>query len=318
MRREIAFQIGLWGIAFGIGCGGGSNGMPDAGPMDAGPMIDLPVLSTGTREMPNAGPADFACRGTRVEPAAGEMIPIEFALVFFGREGGPARNTRLWFFPDNVIRDRCEGTCVEVTTSADTGTAMVRARAGGWFAYRVFARMGPTAATTVVDSVQYNKPAPSMAGGSVQGSAVSQATLNLIPAVLGFPRQPGTALLAGRVEDCAGTPVYGAIVRVFEGSTEIAEGPANADPHFRYFNGDSTPDGQQPHTHVDGLYAAVNIPLPSSPGTLFRVEAWGRLRAADSPMRLGCEAVEVLADAVTIVNLGPMRSDYPTGHPCAN
>jgi hypothetical protein len=312
MTREIACRLAVLGIALALGCGGGGGG----GSLDGGMALELPPLTTGTMAAPNTSPADYTCRGSRVEPARGAWIPIRFNLVFFGRDGGPARSTRIWFFPDNVVTDTCGAGCIEVTTSSDDGSAMVMAYAGGWYAYRVFGRMGPTAATTVVDSVQYNKVAPTTAGGSAEGSAVSQSTLNLIPAVLGFPRQPGTALLAGRVEDCTETPVYGAIVRVFEGDREIAEGPANPDPHFRYFNGDRTPDGEQPHTHVDGLYAAVNIPLPASPETLLRVEAWGRPQGADAPVRIGCESIRVLADAVSIVNLGPERSDYPPGHPC--
>ena len=91
------------------------------------------------------------------------------------------------------------------------------------------------------------------------------------------------------------------------------------DAHFRYFNGDSTPAADQEHTHADGLYAAVNIPVDPDPEAVLRIEAWGRPSASDAePIRLGCEAIRVFADAVTITNIGPERNDYPEGHPCAD
>lgn len=320
MTRGMTSKIGLASIALAIGCGG-SPSSPDSGTItgDGGTSFPpgIPTLTTGTMAMPAAAPADYACRGTSTEPTAGEDIDITMNLLFFG-DATPARNVHAWFFPDNVVRDTCDpAVCQDITSSMDTGIAPVSARANGWYAYRVFARPGATPGATVVDSVQYNEPAPAAAGGSIDGNAVSLQTVNLIPAVLGFPRQPGTSLMAGTVIDCEGDLVVGALIRVFSGDTEIAEGPANPDPHYRYFNGDSTPDGEALWTNADGLFAAVNIPVPDDATSQLRIEAWGRPTAADEPIRLGCEAVRVLADAVTIINVGPLRSDYGAGHPCA-
>jgi hypothetical protein len=321
MLRDMASKGWALPLALAVtACGGGGGGAVDAGgggDTDAGMAIMLPVLSTGTMANPTMGTPDHACAGTRTQPAPGAELDVNFQLRYFG-EGSAARNTRVWFFADNVIRDTCEpANCQEFTSAMDTGNAMVRAAASSWYAYRVFARMGPTAGTTVVDSVQYNEEAPAASGGSVEGNAVAQQTLNLIPAVLGFTREPGRALVAGEVQDCAGNPMYGATIRMYDGDAEIPEGELNADPHYRFFNGDSSPDAAQMWTNSDGLYAAANIPPPAA-GGLVRIEAWGRRTEADTvPVRLGCEAARMLVDGVTIVNIGPERSDYPAGHPCA-
>lgn len=315
---RVAIALALGGA---IGCGGG-DGTPDAGgggDTDGGPIgPELPTLTTGTIENPTEAPADMACLGARTEPAPGGDVAVTMNLLFFSG-GTPARGVDVWFFPDNIIRDTCEtGVCQMGTSSADDGSLVFTGKANGWYAYRVFEHDGPTSATSVVDSVQYNEPSPA-ADGSVEGNAVELSTVNLIPALLGGPRTPGTALVAGRVMDCTDTSVRGATIRMYDGDTLIAEGGAVGDPHYRYFNGDSTPDADQIHTHVDGLYAAVNIPIPTGADGLIRVEAWGR-PSADSPTtgeRIGCEAMRAFADSVTIINVGPERNDYPAGHPCA-
>ncbi len=310
-----------------VACSGASN--PPAtdgggGGTDGGGTImfpaDLPALSRGTMGMPMMTAADYSsCAASAAAPTPGAEIDIDFHLKYFGGEDG-APGATVWFYQDNVVRDSCEaGSCQELTTS-DTGHAMVRALAGGWYAYRVFPRSDlPTSALRFAGSIQYNEPAASTAGATVEGNAVSEQTLSLIPAVLGFPRQRGTALMAGTVIDCTGEVVYGAIIVAFApDGTPIVEGPLNPDPHFRYFDGDSTPSGESRWSHADGLFAAVNIPIPSDPSQPVRLEAWGRDSAGGPVRRLGCEAGRVLEDTVTILNVGPLRSDYPAGHPCAD
>ena len=311
-RKVASRGIAFAAVALAIGCGGTTPA-----PMDGGGTLPmLPAATRGTIGNPTEAPSAYGCTGSA--PAPGIDIPVNFDLIYFGGTDG-APEARIWFFPDNVVQDTCVAPlCQEVMTDLD-GRAMVTARANGWYAYRVFGRDDlPTSATRFAGSFQYNEPAPAAAGGMVEGNAVSEQTLALIPAVLGFPRTPGTTLLAGTVLDCDGNPVHGAIPRAFgPDGVEIAEGPRNMDPHYRFFNGDSTPDGERTYTHVDGLFAGVNIPVSASPADLVRVEAWGSLDGTSPPMRLGCEAIRVFADEVTIVNIGPMRSDDPADHPCA-
>lgn len=308
MHSRLAFwRVALVGLALStaVGCGG-DDAPADS---DAG-TSDLPVLSTGTITNPAEGTPDYACLGSRTRPAPGDLVTTTFELRDFESEA-PVGNVRVWLFPDNDVRDACDGTCTELLTGAD-GNASAMLPANGWYAYRVLPRAGATAVMTVVDSLQYNEPAPAEGGRSVTGNSVSEGTLRLIPAVLGIDRQPGTGVLAGTISDCNETPVYGARVRAFDGDTEIEMGTAARTPQYRYFNGDSFPSDIGTHTHVDGLYVGIQIPADR----LVRVEAWGRPDEGPE-RRIGCEAVRVLANAVTIVNIEPLRSDYEAGHPCA-
>lgn len=311
MREIASFQVALVALALAVGCGGngGGGGDPDAS------VPSLPVLTTGTMIDPTSGTPSFTCAGSREQPVAGSPVDTTFELRDFESDR-PVSNARVWFFGDNVIRDACDApTCTELMTDA-SGNAAVDVPAGGWYAYRVFPRAGATEAMSVIDSMQYNEPAPTAGGGSITGNSVSEGTLALIPAVVNILRQPGTALLAGVVQDCNETPVYGAVVRVFDGDTELVEGERVDEPHYRYFNGDSFPSDSSTFTHADGLYVGIQIPIPASADAQLRVEAWGRPTEADAPRRIGCEAVRVLPDAVTIINIGPERGDYPAGHPC--
>lgn len=310
--RLASWNVVLVALALSVGVGCGDDDAPPATD-DAGTTSDLPVLSTGTMSAPTTGTPDYACLDSRTQPTSGDAVAATFELRDFETDA-PVSGARVWLFPENEVRDACDGTCTEFTTDA-SGNAMVSLPANGWYAYRVFPRAGATGSMTVIDSMQYNEPAPSEAGRSVTGNSVSEGTLSLIPAVLGVRRQPGTALLAGTVVDCDETPVYGARVRAFDESGEIVMGSDVTAPQYRYFNGDSFPSDSNTFTHADGLYVGVQIPVPAS-GRI-RVEAWGRPTADSPEVRIGCEAVRVLPDAVTIVNLGPLRADYEAGHPCA-
>ena len=330
--EKLVVRSGVVGVALALVACGGSPAQQDAGVQgDGGSTPDagnecplaatatLPLATTGTVAMPEAAPADFACAGTRVAPTPGADISYTFNATFFSL-GGASRSTRVWFFPDNMVRDTCDpAVCQEIMTDTATGSAAVHGPASAWYAYRVFAHAGPTSSTTVMDSAQYNEAAPDVAGGTVTGNVVAQQTIDLIPAVFGYERAPGTTLLAGRVFDCAGDPIRGAVFRIYEGGAPICDGTLTTETHLAYFDGNETPDGTATYTNVDGLYAAINVPIPADPTSLVRVEAWGRTAAGDpaSGRRLGCEAIRVITNAVTIVNIGPLRSDYPVGHPCA-
>jgi hypothetical protein len=214
---------------------------------------------------------------------------------------------------------------------------------------------GPTAGTTFLDSIQINEPAPSAGGGSVDANAVSSLIANTVSQAELIPRTPMTTTFAGRVRDCHGDNVQNATVRAYHADgTQILE-PANAptsDPHYRFFSGDgATPDAGATYTAIDGLYVVLNVP-PQVHGEVVRLEAWSYPSApaaavaacagyatmaqcnADTanscswqanamacstvgtPVRIGCEAAQAFPDGVSIVNIGPTRSDYPAGHPC--
>lgn len=288
--------------------------MPDA----AVTFPPTPVLSVGTTSNPTRDAASFGCIGGASGPMPSADVTYSFQLRGFG-SGDAVRDTDVWFFPDNVLRESCTGTCQEFTTDA-MGNAMVTSPANGWYAYRVFFHMGGSMASTYVDSVQINEPAPGPSGGSVEGSAVSTATLNLIPAAItGVPRPAGTALIAGEIRDCDNNPVRGGFIRIFsEGNEIVSNWEDGTAPQMRYFDGEENPDDRSTYTQVDGLFASINLPAPEAGIAPLRIEGWGVLNEGGPTQRLGCEEVGVYADGVSIVNVLPLRSDYPAGHPCAD
>ncbi len=292
----------------------GSGGGSDA----AAP--DLPEATVGgsTRADDPFGqrggtPADYACLGMRRAPdETGDAS--DFTLIVQDFEtGDPVSDLCVAFYADNQVPATDD--CGDATPRTDAqGRITVADVPGSWYAYRVFPKRGPTPASTYVGSIQVNETAPD-AGGSTEASAIAQSTVNLIPTALGLTRSPGTALVAGRVQDCAGENVHGVTVRVYTADgAAVAEGAA-ADPeavHYRFFDGSGAlPSSDQPFTHVDGLYGVVNLPVPSG-GAEFFIEAWGRRPGDAAPVLLGCERIRAFPDVVNIVNLGPLRSDGPS------
>ena len=288
---------------------------------DVGPMFNItfPVASTGETGM---GTPALSCRGMATAPVGGAAIASTFHLtVFGGLAGRPSAGTRVHLFQDNVITDTCTApTCQEFTTDA-MGQAPAMTLSGGWYAYRVFENVtGGTDATRYTDSVQYNKLGPSAASGLAEGSAITLATINLIPLSLGLERERGTTILAGRVQDCAGTDVAGAVIRAFRpDGSEILEAPADVSTgvHFRYFRRlgmDSRPSNDQVTTNFEGLYSAINIPV--LPGRI-RVEAWLKPSDGEGPVLAGCESIQVLPNGVSTINLGGLRNDYASEDPCS-
>jgi hypothetical protein len=302
-------------------CGGGGGGTDAATPRDtnattddAGPtpsILPAPTQALGTT------PADFACRGSATAPTPGDMIPVTMSLLSFGQDGDHAPDVRVCFCADNVLSPEAIagtgcGACQDGTSST-TGEVSFMARAGGWYAYRVFAHMGPTSRTTFLDSAQVNETAPMTAGGTIDGNAVSALTANTIPAAELISRTPGSTTIAGRVLDCDG-PIRGAIIRAFHADgSEIPEGVNVGDSHYRFFNGTESPDSNATFTAGDGLYITANV-IAASAGEVIRVETWANVDGVDA--QIGCEAISIFPNGISIVNVGPMRSDYPAGHPC--
>ena len=304
-------------LALGVGCGDDDGDTTtdtmtgeDGGSLHPFQEPDLPEASLGEGGVgrpfaDTTSPADFSCLTTATEPAGGDDVTFSLEIREFN-SGMAFEGLDVCFFPDNnVSLSGCTG---QMVTTDASGNVSVTAPEGGWYAYRVFPNEMGSSSTNIQDSIQINEVAPGE-GASAGANSVSEGTLGLIPAVLGFMAVPDTALIAGTVQDCAGDPVYGAITRMYDGGTLIAEGERNVDPKYRYFNGENFPSPTNRWTHVDGLYAAGNIPVASGGGTI-TVEVWGEL---DGEFQvIGCEEVPALPNAISIVNVGPLRSDGPT------
>jgi len=308
---ELALASAVASLALAVGCDDKPEMVP---PPDAG-VDEFPIVpaSLGRAGSPSDQLADYSCLGTRTRPPGGASIDYTLHLQDF-QSSMPSKELTVRIFPDNVIRDTCTAPeCVEAMSDL-SGDVPAMGASSSWFAYQVLPKMGDTTLTTVVGSAAYNELVPDAAGGEpVVGSSVSEQTLELIPIVLGFRRAPGTAILAGRVRDCMATPVRGVTARAFApDGTEIAEGEGATDPHYRYFDGRSFPSADAPYTQEDGLFAAANFAIPSGEMPI-RVEIWGRLETASAePVLLACEQARLFADTVTILNMGPSRSDGPT------
>lgn len=286
-------------------CGSSTPMMPDAGP-----PLPVAMVDTDMDDMEDAM-ADFSCLGMRTAPAAGAAG--EFTAHVHDFQGGtdtPTPMVELQVFPDNLVAAACEGTCVTSMTDAN-GDTMVTAPADGWFAYRVPSPADDDPVTTI----GYNRAAPA-AGGTVNLPTVSLAVIGLIPSLFMRTRVVGTGVVSGSLSDCMGRGVRGARLRLFRsGEGEIMPGPGRMDFFVGYFSAASgLPSSRATFTDVDGIYASANVAATTD---LVRVEVWAVLTEGGEEERVACEAIQVAADAVTIISVGPTRNDYPAGHPCA-
>ena len=282
----------------------GGTGETDSGSMMGTPP---PPVGTGEEGMPLAA-ADYSCRGSVTAPAGGADVTFTATAEDF-QSGMIVEGLTVHFFPDNTVVDGCTGSCQMLTTDA-SGQASVTAPEGGWYAYRIVGGEAThnSVAETFVTAIQVNEAAAE-AGGEVTLNAVRQTTVNLLTSVAIIQPQPGTATLSGQIADCAGDAVANARIRVFDSTGAMVElGSRSTGPKVAYFNGAGTlPDTTATESSVSGLYALGNIPTGA-----VRVETWGVVSEGGDMEMLGCERVEAVADGITIINVGPTRSDGPS------
>lgn len=316
MRRTLFLVI------LAAGCDGGDPPDPDAGPPVAACDVpgDLTALTANTEntatEVFEPATLDYACLGARNMPVGGAAVDTTFHLVDF-QDDFDVANAEVWLFTDNTIANDCVAPNCQTLTTNDMGRAMATLPAGGWYAYRVLPYDDPFSRMSDIFGVfQYNEPAPANGGDTVQGNSVNGVTIDLIPSLLGITRADGLAMIAGRIEDCSGQFVENAVVRIYDPDGNcIEEGLMNDDPHIHYFNGDASnnlPDQAETDSNTDGLYLIVHVP-PDTADRPFRVEAWGNLGGEQT--LLACEAVRIFPDAVTILNMIPLRADAPAECP---
>lgn len=300
-----ALVLALGGAAL-VACDGGDPVDPDAGP--DGPDLGPAAAHFEVMDEFVARDLDYSCIGTVTQPTGGDPVATTFQLRDF-QDDFEVVDTEVWLFTDNVILDTCAAPGCQMFTTDSMGDASVMIPAGGWYAYRVLAKEGETRGTTVFSVFQYNEPAPASAGGAVEGNSVSGSTIELIPALLGITREPGRAIVSGRIQDCNENYVENAIVRLYDpDGNEVTDGTLASQPHRHYFNGNpdsNLPNQEETDSNVDGLYVVVQVPIVDE--RPYRVEAWANLDG--EVQRVGCEAARIFPDAVTILNIGPERSD---------
>lgn len=272
--------LGAAGAVSLTGCAapapGDAGAEPDGGAVTFPP---LPVVTNGTPSEPTREIANYGCLGAATAPTPGPAITYRMELRGFG-SGDPVANARVYVFPDGVPSLSCTGRCVDVMTDL-AGNATVTGPAGAWLALGVFPRPGATMASTYVASHEVNVAAPRSTDGTVRATAVSISALNSLLPPCGFGGCEPSTFVTGRVRDCDGEPVRGAVVRVFgaDGREHLSTPEVLDTAYFWYFDGDESPDGSATFTSVDGLFAALNLPA-AGPDALeaLRVEAGRRRR----------------------------------------
>jgi hypothetical protein len=243
-------------------------------------------------------PADYGCLGLTTAPTTGAQRTFTLVIRDFqsnSRVAGLCVNV----YPDNHVP--ASDTCSGVMTDGE-GEVQVTNH-GGWFAYRLF----PT--DTTMGVVQRNVMSGE-AGASVGGNSVSTTTAGLLAALVGRQRAEGTAAFAGTIYDCNADPVQGAEVHVAYGDSIVAAGPGSLDPMYVYFSDANLPVADQPHTNTNGLFLALNIPVPTQ-GEVSQVIGCGKVDGQNVEV-IGAEETPTFADTYNILSLHPRRADGPT------
>lgn len=273
---------------------------------DMPPPPPPPTAGTGD-DRANLAALDYSCAPT-VAPADGAVGDFQLNVADF-QDGGAVEGLALQYFPDNVIPadGSCVAPCIEGTTDA-MGRIPVSGPEGSWYAYRVVpgAAMLAGADAEFAELFYQNLRTP-MAGFLSNIAAVRGTTINLITALL--QRQQSGAAITGLIQDCARNPVANVRVRLFDENGEIAYGTDPTDTADFYFDGNDLPDPDETESQVGGLFGVSSVPVP--PSGVVRVEVWGVLSDGGDYERLGCEEVRVGDDAISIINIGALRSDGP-------
>ena len=257
---------------------------------------------------------DWTCLGERGEPSGD--TPSTFGALLYDFSSDPHEgvpNLAVEIFPDNRVRPGCDDGCQRVVSDASGNLTGVTATEGTWFAYRAAAGVG-SGGTTPFLTIGYNRLAPP-SGGTIEIPSITNTTVGFIPMFYLRTRLPGTAIVSGTITDCTGETVENASLRLFQGDEELVPGTGSTDFFVGYFNNQDLPDLYRTETNSNGLFAAANAAVTEAP---LRVELWGRLDGDTSARRLACEEMQVFADAVTTITMGPLRNDYAAGSGCAD
>lgn len=315
LALSCVLSVGASGL---VACGGTTTmdagtdtgtGTVDTG----GTPVDAPATGcTGTDGLPcltiNRGnPPDMACTPTAPTGAARD---VSFRLVKRGLTTTPiAGPFEVW--TTNVLGTDCAGSadCLELTAGAD---GMVNGSIpADWYAYRVPVNAGAMTFATV----GYNRPSETASANDVTAidASIFATAIGLIR--MGISRDMADGIVIGDMADCDGEGLNGTTVRFFRNNgTEEMLGTAATDMGLAYRAGGALPNPMLRSTDDSGGYAAANVPLGDG---LINVVTYGTLTAGGAREPIGCEVVSLGAGVVTILSLGPLRSDYEAGSYCA-
>ncbi len=277
-----------------IDSGGGGN---DSGPP---PQAALTVAAPNT--------LDIACAGSATRPAGGADVSAQIVLTEYVSRAAVGM-TPVEIYTDDLVTGTCAGNanCVSGMTDA-AGHLTLSAPGGGWVGLHI-----PSGQTGSAEVLAYNQTWPSTAGDDFPTYAFAMSSINLVATLLGRQLQPGNGAISGQVADCMGHNVANAHPRVYHGTDEIVTGTGNTSPRITGLEGTSPTRAPYFLTGSGGTFVGANVPA----GDDYHVEIWGTTTAGGQEELIGCEEGRVVDGAITVLVIGPLRSDYAAGSACA-
>lgn len=291
----------------GNDAGGGTDGGTETDGGGPGDDAGAPPRPALTVVAPNT--LDLSCVGTATQPAGTGDVSAQIVLTEYVSRAAVG-TTNLEIYTDDAITGTCAGNanCVMGMTDA-AGHATVMAPGGGWIGLHI-----PAGQSGSAEVLAYNQTWPTTAGADFPTYAFSTTSINLVASLLGRQLQTATAgAISGQVNDCMGHNVQNAHPRVFHGTEEITTGTGNTSPRITGLENTSPTRGPFFLTGSGGTFVGANVPA----GDDYHVEIWGTTTAGGTEELIGCEEGRVVAGAITVLVIGPLRSDYPAGSACA-
>ncbi|MBI2893323.1 MAG: hypothetical protein HYY06_07200 [Deltaproteobacteria bacterium] len=226
--------------------------------------------------------SDFSClHDNPPDPPPGGDVDVRFYAEDF-QEEDPVEGVTIEVFFANRIAGEPDLT---LGPTDDQGrTEEVTVPAGTLIAVRTLAIQDEVRLT-----VEFDVRTPEESGDEVRALSVSDQTYRVVPATVGVVVDPGKGIVAGQFSDCSDHEVAGLIAEV-EGQ----------DPDIRYFV-DRMPSREPVVTTEDGLYVAINV----EPGD-HELVLMGRLEEGGEIVEVGRREIQVLADSINVVDLGPL------------
>lgn len=226
--------------------------------------------------------SDFSCLHDNAPDPPGEgEVSVRFYAEDF-QEEDPVEGVTIQVFLSNRISDDPD---LELGPTDDQGRSEeVTVPAGTLVAIRTLAIQDQ-----IRETVEFDVRTPEEEGDEVRALTVSDQTYRVVPATVGVVVEAGKGIVAGQFMDCSDHEVAGLIAEI-EGQ----------DPDIRYFI-DRMPSREPVVTTEDGLYVAINV----EPGD-HQLVIKGRLEEGGEIVEVGRREVQVLADSINVVDIGPL------------
>lgn len=295
-------------MAVSVGCGG-STPAADTGPVgtDTGPgMTDTGPVTPPVLAVASPNTIELGCIGTATRPAGGASTMAQIAVTEYVSMQ-PITSTTIELYADDAITGTCTApNCVSGMTDA-MGHVTLGALAGGWVGLHIL----PSADSAEV--LAYNQTWPTTAGATFATAGFSSGSIGLVSSLLGRTFQTATAgAISGQVNDCMDHHLANAEARVFRGTTQVVTGPSSDRTSPRITGLMGTNPTRQGFTGDGGTFVGANVPV----GDDYHVEIWGVRTMGGAEELIGCEEGRVIAGGITVLVIGPLRSDYAAGSAC--